>query len=376
MGIKFLSEKKIYKVSYSKRHPMTKEPRTLTRTQYRDALGILKPITTMANAKRVYRELIIEIEEILTRISIPKWSMLIEEFGPFYLSTGVQIKTVDVYISCLKKHTSAWSDYGIETIDGVMIRDLLNSLDKKSISHKKNMYKFIKRCFDYAVEKNYLVKSPMPSMKFNISHKNAAILNEADITNLLFMANTQKSKWYYHWALALHTGMRNGELYSLKWSCIDFRSGFIQVKESWNNKDGYKSTKSGDERLIPINKELNSLLRELKLNHNGSEFVLTHYNQWTKGEQARELRKFLVGINLPPIRFHDLRASWATLLLSKGTPPIKVMAMGGWKDMKTMMIYIRKAGVDLNGSTDCLNLTIKDDRKPRILFLSDNEKKP
>ncbi len=30
------------------------------------------------------------------------------------------------------------------------------------------------------------------------------------------------------------------------------------------------------------------------------------------------------------------------------------MAMGGWKDMKTMMIYIRKAGIDVAGALDRL----------------------
>lgn len=55
---------------------------------------------------------------------------------------------------------------------------------------------------------------------------------------------------------------------------------------------------------------------------------------------------------LPEIRFHDLRVSWATLLLGKGVAPSKVMSMGGWKDMNTMMIYMRKAGIDIKGSTD------------------------
>jgi integrase len=44
------------------------------------------------------------------------------------------------------------------------------------------------------------------------------------------------------------------------------------------------------------------------------------------------------------------------MLLSKGVEPIKVMKMGGWKDLETMMIYARKAGVDIRGATDCLNL--------------------
>jgi len=93
----------------------------------------------------------------------------------------------------------------------------------------------------------------------------------------------------------------------------------------------------------------------LVLQNKDSAFVLPRLKKWEKGEQARELRMFLIGIGLEPVRFHDLRASWATILLSKGVEPIKVMKMGGWKDMKTMMIYVRKAGVDIKGATDCLD---------------------
>ncbi len=43
-------------------------------------------------------------------------------------------------------------------------------------------------------------------------------------------------------------------------------------------------------------------------------------------------------------------------MLSMGIPPIKVMKMGGWKDLKTMQHYIRKAGVDTSGISDNLSL--------------------
>lgn len=66
---------------------------------------------------------------------------------------------------------------------------------------------------------------------------------------------------------------------------------------------------------------------------------------------------FLAGVGLPQIRFHDLRTTWATIMLSKGVEPIKVMMMGGWKDMKTMQIYVRKAGVSIQGVTDKLDFT-------------------
>ena len=98
------------------------------------------------------------------------------------------------------------------------------------------------------------------------------------------------------------------------------------------------------------------VLKELKLQNSESQFVLPRISKWNKGEQARELRMFLSGLGLSAIRFHDLRATWATLLLSKNVAPIKVMMMGGWKDIKTMQIYVRKVGVEIKGAADCLDL--------------------
>ena len=163
-------------------------------------------------------------------------------------------------------------------------------------------------------------------------------------------------EWYPHWVMALYTGMRNGELYSLTWDKVNLDQRKILVDSSWNNTDGFKSTKSGDDRMVEIAPPLLPVMAELKLKYSDSHFVLPRIQKWDKGEQARELRLFLMGLGLPRIRFHDLRASWATVMLGKGVEPIKVMIMGGWKDMKTMMVYMRKAGVQIQGITDNLRL--------------------
>jgi len=182
------------------------------------------------------------------------------------------------------------------------------------------------------------------------------VLTEPQTRTLLSKAKEYDWEWYPHCAMALYTGMRNGELFSLTWDHVNLDQRTIKVAWSWNNKDGFKETKSGDDRMVEIAPNLLPLLQELKLKGGGSTFVLPRLSRWDKGEQARELRMFLVGIGLPPVRFHDLRATWATLMLSKGVEPVKVMSMGGWKDMKTMMVYIRKAGIDIKGITDRLNL--------------------
>ena len=174
---------------------------------------------------------------------------------------------------------------------------------------------------------------------------------------LLDEAWSHGNEWYPHWATALYTGMRNGELYALTWDKVDFENRLIQIDETWSKYTGFKATKSGDDRKIEINKNLLILLKKLYDQNHHPHFVLPRLKKWDKQEQSRELRKFLISIGLPPVRFHDLRATWATLLLSQGTPPLKVMSAGGWKDFKTMMIYVRKAGVDVRGMMDNLDLS-------------------
>lgn len=227
--------------------------------------------------------------------------------------------------------------------------------EKCSASYQKNVLKFIRAVFTYAMEVGRLKANPSPKLKFQMGDRVKKVLTESQVRILLREAHRADWEWYFHWAVALYTGLRSGELYALTWDKVNFEAGHITVDASWNNKDGFKSTKSGHERIVPISEALLAILKELKVRSAMSAFVLPRHEKWDKGEQARELRMFLKGIGLPEIRFHDLRATWATLLLSKNVPPAKVMKMGGWKDMKTMMIYLRMTGLDVVGATDSLN---------------------
>ena len=72
------------------------------------------------------------------------------------------------------------------------------------------------------------------------------------------------------------------------------------------------------------------------------------------------LKTFLKSLNIKPLKFHALRASITTQMLVDGVPAPVVMKIGGWKKTSTMDIYLRLAGVDTKGATDCLEFTPQD----------------
>lgn len=169
---------------------------------------------------------------------------------------------------------------------------------------------------------------------------------------LLATATDLKHEWAPIWATALFTGMRNGELFALRWNQVNLDERKILVSQNWDSKSGFRDyPKNKNHRIVEFPKRLLNVFADLQISRD-DDFVLPRAWGWEQGRQAEVLRACLVGLALPRVRFHDLRASWATYLLSEGVPPAKVMAMGGWSDLKTVMYYLRKAGIEIRGAAD------------------------
>jgi integrase len=132
-----------------------------------------------------------------------------------------------------------------------------------------------------------------------------------------------------------------------------------------------KSTKAGYWRNVPISPDLRSLIIELKSITGDSKTVLPRQKAFATGDQSSVLKSFLKSVDLPMVKFHALRACFATQLLSKGTPAAVVMKICGWSDLKTMELYIRVAGVEEKGATDYLKILpseVEDDGNVVELF--------
>ncbi|MBT7611577.1 MAG: site-specific integrase [Bacteriovoracaceae bacterium] len=328
----------------------------------------LKGIKTKAEAVRKERNLLRDLSHKIAqheghgmtwRMIVSKWSSTVCEEN--YLDKTYNPSTIKDYISMMHNWTKNWLDRPAVELTRGEGREVLNSVinEGRTKAFQKRLKNTINMIYCWAIEERIIRgvhQSPVYGLKIILKEeKRPEILKTEEIRTLLYESKSSNHNWYSIWAMALLTGMRNGELYALKWDDVDLDNSMITVQRSFNKRENtFKSTKAGYWRTVPISTELKSLILEIK-NQSKSEFVLQRLPLWRKGYQAKILKTFCKSIGLPEIKFHTLRACFATQLIGSGVEPIKVMKICGWKDLKTMSYYLRLSGIDEKGATEGLN---------------------
>lgn len=243
------------------------------------------------------------------------------------------------------------------------------------------------KIFEAAVDECLINKNPAKGIRVKVTPPEKLVLNHDEVTKFLTEAKKVNHRFYYHWTVVLLSGVRNGELYGLRWSDVDLVSGIITIRGQWTNKDGYHGTKNNRSRIIPISEDLKQILLELKnfgpfselltgLNGNNQQFddlVLPRSSEWKHGEQARITKKFCSLLGITEVRFHDLRATFITNALAQGVPLPQVMSIAGHSRMSTTDEYLRLAGVNVKGATDRVSYSLpKLESKNVLLFGAEN----
>ncbi|MEC4669206.1 MAG: site-specific integrase, partial [Nitrospirota bacterium] len=151
---------------------------------------------------------------------------------------------------------------------------------------------------------------------------------------------------------AVRTGLRMGELLALQWGDMDYHGRFIEVQRNYTR--GRVSTpKSGESRRVDMSRELTQALkdlyteRQLETAANGwKDMPLWVFCNETGGLlDPDNLRKrvfygLLRASGLRRIRFHDLRHTFASLLLQQGESPVYVKEQMGHSSIQvTVDLY-------------------------------------
>ncbi len=214
------------------------------------------------------------------------------------------------------------------------------------VSHIRYAHRVLHAALEHAAKTGVIGRNPAHGATLpKVPYREMAILNEQQVTTFLVAASTSKFQALFH--LAVTTGMRFSELRGLSWSDVDWIKGTISVR-----RQIYQMPRLGATVGEP---KTHSAIRTIRLGETSLEMLR---EQQGRVERVRaeagadwqeralifpsgigtpfapcavqdEFRRVLEAANLPRIRFHDLRHTAASLMLSHGVAALVVSKILG-----------------------------------------------
>ena len=165
----------------------------------------------------------------------------------------------------------------------------------------------LRHMLNIAVEWELLEESPMQGMKF-LRENNARTryLSVGECHRLIDSCMAPHIRAIV--TVALHTGMRLGEILNLRWQDLDFSSGFILVRDS----------KNGQARQVPMDSMISTVLRSWP-RLSDQDIVFT--SVMTGGRIVDIRAGFLNSCKragITGLHFHDLRHTFASQFVMAG----------------------------------------------------------
>ncbi len=328
---------------------------------------------------------IIQAKDITIKVLLHKW---------LFSSKIHTIKntTLEKYECDFRNHIKPFSfaDIPIKKISSIVIQDYYNMLFKNGRSTQKitAVHKLLHVFFIFCESEGYIAKNPCSKGLVNIPQNKDVDVDiiiekkkvpfnyfrddEVPILREEFKGNKYEKVVDF----ALGTGMREGEIVGLKWIHLNFEKKEIYVKNNttraatfndegektgYETKDGTPKTESSID-IIPMSDFIYDLLMSIPRT---SEYVFTaNGHQIDKKDLEKVWRKTLLAlskkleeknIKFEYRKFHDLRHTFAVLLLLKGTDIYTIMKLLRHKKISSTEIYLAVLPESKDTSVNKLN---------------------
>jgi integrase len=199
--------------------------------------------------------------------------------------------------------------------------------------------------------------------------KESKALDSSQVKVLLEAASESRFEALY--VVAIHTGLRRGELLGLKWTDVDLDAGTLTVRHSLDVDGTFKAPKNrGARRTLKVTHRALDALKAHKVRQNAERLQagprwrdnnLIFPNTVGKPMNAgnlyrREFQPLLERADLAEEGFtiHSLRHTFATTLAEKGVHPSTAQKMLGHSDIRMTLAIYTHATDDMQDATAAL----------------------
>ena len=193
----------------------------------------------------------------------------------------------------------------------------------------RGIHMMLHEALDMAVKERLIVKNPTNGTTIpKCNYPEKQVLGDSQLETFLEAIKTYP-EWTDFFYTEVMTGLRRGEICGLKWKDVDFDEGKLHVERSISVKKGggiqigLTKTDTG-KRVITLPPSVKEMLLRRK-EQALSEWIFYKFanpcEPMNPDAAYRKLKVILKNAELPLIRFHDLRHTFATQATYGGVDP-------------------------------------------------------
>lgn len=142
----------------------------------------------------------------------------------------------------------------------------------------------------------------------------------------------------------LATGLRESNVTDLQWSQVD-----LKRQCAWIHPDQAKARKAIP---VPLNSDASAVLERQRGKHD--VFVFSYQGKKVRNGNNHTWRKVLKQLGIDNFRWHDLRHTWASWYIQRGTPLHVLQELGGWAGPEMVQRYAHLSADHLKAYADRL----------------------
>lgn len=325
--------------------------------RYVDADGRRKQRASHQPSHALARQYLIEIEARIARGQLgmeepkapsPHLAELVERFLTEY--SRPKIKDLHKYRICARKNLRvALPLIGKRPADALKPADIAKLRDTIAVKYSpasvRGCLAFLATVYSWAVRSGIVALNPVKGVERPASTSSIDFYDRSEVEALLRIAAERAAAGEQSDMLlgacvhlAVHTGLRKGELLGLRWQDLDFATQRLTVARSYSSTP--KSGKARHLRLpsacVPV---LSQWRKSCPASADGRVFPIHRHSldAWTKGLLAA------AGCHLPAHPWHAMRHTFASHFIMSGGNILTLQKILGHSDVKMTLIYAHLA---------------------------------